>query len=44
MEWSEDYDMLFLREMLAINISGASMKLNQLFRRDPFLEMVLAHY
>jgi len=41
MEWSEDYDMLFLREMLAINISGASMKPNQLFRRDPFLEMVL---
>jgi len=43
MEWSEDYDMLFLREMLAINIPGASMKLNQLFRRDRFLEMVAAH-
>ena len=34
---------LFLREMLAINISGASMKPSQLFRRDPFLEMVSAH-
>jgi len=40
MEWSKDYDVLFLREMLAINTSGACMKSKQLFRRDPFLEMV----
>jgi len=43
MEWSEEYDVLFLREMLAINTSGACMKPKQLFRRDPFLEMVLAY-
>jgi len=39
MEWSED----FLREMLAINISGAYMKPKQLIRRDPFLEIVSAY-
>ena len=43
MELSEDYDVLLLREMLAINISGTSVKPKQLFRRDPFLEMVSAY-
>ena len=44
MERSEEHDVLFLREMLAINIFGASMKPKpELFRRDPFLEMVSAY-